>query len=112
MGVMPPGYSGLGYFRNGDFQGIMSTPTRTTLPSTSISTFRRSQASHVRAQRREVLRTGHPHPLLGREPGQLGARRGGVRRGMDQVLPRVPEPRAPGDALVARGLPEVLPSAL
>ena len=72
----------------------------------------RSRGSHVREGRREVLRAGHPHPLLGREPRELGAGRRGVREGLDRVLPRLPGPRPAGDPLVDRGLPEVLPGAL
>ena len=49
----------------------------------------------------------HMH-LLERRPGQLGARRRAVRQGLDRVLPRLPGPRAAGDALVDRALPEVL----
>ena len=38
------------------------------------------ETSHVREGRREVLRHGQPHPLLGREPRELGEGRRGVRR--------------------------------
>ena len=41
-------------------------------------------------------------------PDELGAGPGAVRQGLDRVLPRLPGPRAAGDALVDRAVPEVL----
>ena len=41
-------------------------------------------------------------------PDELGAGRRAVRQGLDRVLPRLPGPRAAGDALDDRALPEVL----
>ncbi len=61
----------------------------------------------VREGRREVLRRRQPHALLGREPGELGARARAVRQGLDRVLPRLPGPGPDGDALADREVPEV-----
>ena len=69
-------------------------------------------SSHVREQRREVLRVRRPRSLLECQSGQLGAGPGGVRQGLDRVLPRLPGARAARHALVDRALPEVLRGGL
>src|SRR3954466_6788484 len=81
---------------------------RATGPQHSI---RSGRITHVRKRRREILRGGRPHPLLGREPGELGRGPGGIRQGLDRVLPRLPGPRPAGDALADRPVPEVLRGA-
>src|SRR3954447_23275804 len=90
------------------------SPTRRTPPSTSASTSSRcSSASEerrvdVREGRREVLCPRQPSAFLGRQPGELAPRGGGVRQGLDRVLPRLPGPRPGLHALAHRALPEVL----
>ena len=63
---------------------------------------------HVREGRREVLRPGHATPTSGTRARRTGSRARGVREGLDRVLPRLPGPRPGRDALVDRGVPEVL----
>src|SRR3979411_2064210 len=66
------------------------------------------RAGSVREGWREVLRSRQPHALLERGSRQLGARCRAVRQGLDRVLPRLPEPGTPGNALADREVPEVL----
>src|SRR5215217_2112503 len=90
-----------------------SSPIPRTPPSTSTSTSNRSRRrAHVRKGWREVLRPRHPHPLLGREPRELGEGRRAVREGLDRVLPRLPEPGTARDPLADREVPEVLRGGL
>src|ERR1035441_133770 len=87
------------------------SPIRRTRPSTLASTLKHSAREgerYVREERREVLHRRRPHPFLGRKPRQLGQGPGGVRQGLDRVLPRLHGAGSAGDALADREVHEVL----